>query len=154
MDVRIVTFSETRVAAITHRGAPEREHDTVRRLVAWKIEHCLLNPQQHRSYALHYTDPRIVSPQGHRVEFCLSIDGDVGPNSYGIFAMVIPSARCALARDVGSRTNNQAAKYLYDHWLPRSGEVMSGMPIIFHYVNVGPNVPAADAVTDVYLPLK
>jgi DNA gyrase inhibitor GyrI len=48
--------------------------------------------------------------------------------------------KCALARDVGSRANNQAARYLIGVCLPRSGEVQSGFPHIFHYVHVGPNV--------------
>jgi DNA gyrase inhibitor GyrI len=31
---------------------------------------------------------------------------------------------------------------------------MSGQPIVFHYVNVGPDVKEREAITDVYLPLK
>jgi AraC family transcriptional regulator len=58
-----------------------------------------------------------------------------------------------LARDVGSRVNNQAARYLYEQWLPSSGERLSGHPLIFHYVNVGPNVQAHEAITDVYMPI-
>jgi AraC family transcriptional regulator len=67
---------------------------------------------------------------------------------------VIPSNRCALARDVGSRHNNKAAVYLYEEWLPRSGEALGDFPIFFHYVNVGPNVLEEEMITDVYLPLK
>jgi AraC family transcriptional regulator len=36
MDVQIVSFPETKVAAIEHFGAPALEHDTVRKLIAWK----------------------------------------------------------------------------------------------------------------------
>ncbi len=154
MQVTIVTFPESRVAAITHRGPPSGEHDTARRLIAWKIEHGLLDQARYRSYGLHYTDPRHVAPDSHRVDFCLSVDGPVGPNPHGIFAMTIPAQRCALARDVGSHHDNQAARYLYEEWLPRSGEQMTGAPLVFHYVNVGPGVPAPEAITDVYLPLR
>lgn len=153
MEVRIVTFPETRVALIEHRGSPALEHDTVRKLVAWKLERQLLDPQRHRSYGLHYTDPRSISPSEHRVDFCLSLDEEVGPNPFGIHEAIIPSARCALARDVGSRLNNQAAAYLYDVWLPQSGYELAGRPSIFHYVNVGPKVRAEEMITDVYLPL-
>lgn len=154
MEVRIVTFPETRVAAITHLGAPGREHDTARKLVAWKLEQRLLDPVRHRSYGLHYTDPRTVEPARHRVDFCLSIDDSVGPNPYGIHEKILPAMRCALARDIGSRSNNKAAVYLYEQWLPSSGETASGAPLVFHYVNVGPHVREEDAITDVYLPLK
>ena len=95
-----------------------------------------------------------MSPNEHRVEFCLSVDFEVGCNDYGIYEKTIPSLRCARARDVGSRSDNRAARFLYEEWLPASGELMADFPLIFHYVNVGPDVKEHDAITDVYLPLK
>jgi AraC family transcriptional regulator len=153
MQVSIVTFSETKVASITHLGAPDQEHVTAQKLIDWKIQNLLLDQTRYRSYGLHYTDLRAANPL-HRVDFCLSIDGTVGENDAGIVEKVIPSLRCALARDVGSRANNQAVRYLVEEWLPQSGEVLSGFPIIFHYVNVGPSVKDYEAITDVYLPLE
>lgn len=152
MDVRIVTFPATRVALITHSGSPALEHDTARKLVAWKLEHRLLDPTRYRSYGLHYAAPEAGDPR-YRVDFCLSIDGPVEPNPHGIMEAAIPEQRCAVARDVGARLNNQAARYLMESWLPQSGETPSGAPLIFHYVNVGPQVRAEEAITDVYLPL-
>jgi AraC family transcriptional regulator len=154
MHVVIVTFPQTKVAAITHVGSPFQEHDTARKLIAWKIENHLLDPLRNRSYGLHYRDPNGPDPSKYQVDFCLSIDGAVPENGHGIVEMTIPSLKCALARDVGSRTNNQAAKYLYETWLPASGERLSGHPLIFHYVNVGPSVQPHEAVTDVYMPIK
>ena len=58
-----------------------------------------------------------------------------------------------MARDVGSRLDNKAAKFLFDEWLPRSGERIATLPLVFHYVNVGPQVQEHEAITDVYLPL-
>ena len=153
MQVAIVTFPQTRVAAITHAGAPSQEHDTARKLIAWKIENRLLDPVRNRSYGLHYADPTGPEASRYRVDFCLSIEGPIAPNPHGIVEMASPTLRCALARDVGSRTNNQAARYLYETWLPSSGEKLSGHPLIFHYVNVGPNVQAHEAITDVYMPI-
>ncbi len=153
MDVQIVLFPETNVAAIEHFGSPDLEHDTVRKLVAWKLEQRLLDPLKHRSYGIHYTDPRITSAS-HHVDFCLSIESAVGQNSFGIINKIIPRNRCARARDVGSRYNNKAAVYLFEKWLPRSGEEAGNFPIFFHYVNVGPNVPEEEMITDVYLPLR
>ncbi|HKQ30654.1 MAG TPA: GyrI-like domain-containing protein [Burkholderiales bacterium] len=154
MDVTIVVFPRTKVATIEHLGAPSLEYDSVRKLVAWKLENRLFDPTKHRSYGVHYTDPRITPPSQYRVDFCLSIDEDVGPNPYGIVNKVIPECRCARARDIGSRSNNRAAAHLYDKWLPQSNESLAGLPIIFHYVNVGPNVREEETITDVYLPLK
>jgi AraC family transcriptional regulator len=154
MDVQIVVFPETKVAAIEHFGSPALEHDTARKLIAWKLEHSLLDPSKYRSYGIHYTDPRIAPPSDHHVDFCLSIEYEVGPNSFGIVNKVIPRNRCALARDIGSRYNNKAAVYLCEKWLPQSGEVPGNFPIFFHYVNVGPTVREEEMITDVYLPLK
>jgi AraC family transcriptional regulator len=154
MTVEIVEFPATRVAAIEYRGPPAREHDAVRMLVAWKLEQRLVDQTKYRTYGMHHADPRIVAPSDYRAEFCLSIDREVGTNEYGIYEKVIPGCRCARARDIGSRLDNQAAKYLFEAWLPCSGEVWTGDPAIFHYVNVGPSVKDAEAVTDVYLPLK
>lgn len=154
MRVNIVTFPETKVAGISHVGAPSQEHETVRKLIAWKLEHRLLDQERYRSYGLHYADPRAASPSAYRVDFCLSYDDAVEPNPYGIVGMTIPALRCAVARDVGSRLNNRAAQYLYDEWLPHSGEQIAAHPLVFHYVNVGPTVKEHEAITDVYLPLK
>lgn len=154
MDVQIATFPETKVALITHLGSPHDEHTTARKLVSWKLENRLLDQSKHRSYGLHYSDPWKSPANQYRVDFCLSIEDDVEPNSFGIVQSVIPSMRCAYARDVGSRSNNKAAAFLYYEWLPENGEVLSGSPLIFHYVNVGPNVKEGEAITDVYLPIK
>lgn len=154
MQVSIVTFPKTKVALITHLGPWQKEHETVRKLVEWKIRHGFLDQSRYRSYGLHYTDSRTVDPSEHRVDFCLSIDEDVEDNDVEIVDSVIPELRCALARDVGSRANNQAARYLVEEWLPGSGEEFANFPIIFHYVNVGPNIDENDEITDVYLPLK
>jgi AraC family transcriptional regulator len=154
MRVEIVEFPATKVAVIEHRGSPALEHDTANKLIAWKLEKRFLDPLRYRSYGLHYTDPRTTPLSDHRVDFCLSVDEDVGPNSYGVIDKTIPAARCARARDIGSRLDNRAAAYLANEWLPRSGESASGLPTIFHYVNVGPTIRADDMITDVYLPLK
>jgi AraC family transcriptional regulator len=154
MDVQIVVFPETNVAAIEHVGPPALEHDTVRKLVAWKLEQGLLDPTKYRSYGVHFTDPRTTHPSEHHVDFCLSIESAVGPNPFGIINKTLPRSRCALARDIGSRHDNKAAVYLFETWLPRSGEQPGDFPIFFHYVNVGPGVREEEMITDVYLPLR
>lgn len=153
MDVEIVIFPETRVAAVEHHGSPALEHETVKKLVAWKLENRFLDPLKYRSYGIHYTDPHNTPPSKHRADFCLSFDGNVGANPYGIVNKVIPLLRCARARDIGSRSNNKAAAFLYKIWLPQSGEALGDFPMFFHYVNVGPNVREEEMITDVYLPL-
>src|SRR5512136_1016532 len=111
MDVEIVTFPETKVAVIEHHGSSALEYETARKLITWKLENRLLDQMKYRSYGLHYTDPFSTPPAEHHVDFCLSVEEDVAQNSYGIKTKTIPSMRCVRARDVGSRSNNQAAVY-------------------------------------------
>lgn len=152
MDVRIVDFPETRVGAVEHRGPPEREHETARRLIAWRIEQ-RLSPDRHATYGVHYTDPRTTPPAEHRVDLCVAVDAAVAPNPYGVVAKTIPGGRCAVVRHLGSRGDVSSAAYLHEVWLPSSGEALGDFPMFFHYVNVGPNVRPHEMITDVYLPL-
>ena len=153
MDVSIVSFPETKVAVLEHRGRPDREHETIRRLVEWRIASGLALGQS-RSFGVHYNDPRKVSPAEYRVDFCLEVEHDVAPNPQGVVTKHIPGGRCAVARHYGSRENVSVAYHLYDVWLPGSGERVRDFPVFFHYVNVGPNVQEHEMITDVYLPLR
>lgn len=153
MEVKIVEFPETQVAVAEHRGPPELEYETSRKLIEWRTQHGL-SPTNHRTYGVHYTDPQSVAPAEHRVDFCLTYYQPVQPNAQGIVSKTIPASRCVVARHLGSRRFNAAAVYLYREWLPKSGECLGDYPIFFHYVNVGPDVQESEMITDVYLPLK
>lgn len=153
MDVRIVDFPETRVAVVEHRGSPETEHETARRLIDWRIAN-RVSPEQHRTFGIHYTDPRTTPPAEHRVDFAVEFPRDVPPNPFGVLGKVIEGGRCAVARHLGRRELNTTAVWLFEAWLPASGEVLRDSPTFFHYVNVGPNVREHEMITDVYLPLR
>lgn len=103
MNVQIVVFPETQVAAVEHFGSPDLEHDTARKLIAGKLEQRLLDRLKCSSDGIDYTDPLTTRPSDHHVDFCLSIDQDIAPNSLGILNKMIPRNRCALARDIASR---------------------------------------------------
>ena len=153
MQVEIVQFPRTPVAAFEYRGPSEREHDASRTFIEWRIQN-RLSPDKHRTYGIHYnmTDPRVTGTS--HIDLCVSYDGDVAPNPQGVVSKVIPELRCARARHRGSRDFNSTAFELYTQWLPASGEAVGGFPWFFHYVNVGPNVQVNEMITDVYLPLR
>ena len=152
MDVRIVDFPETRVAVFEHRGPAHLEYETTRKLVAWRIAN-RLPPDRHRTYGLHYDDPRTTPPAQYRMDLCISVDQPVPDKGEGVVNKVIPAMRCAIARQLGARDDVDAAAYRAETWLPASGETLRDFPMIFHYVNVGPDVADHDMITDVYLPL-
>jgi len=151
-EVRIVTFPATKVMVAEHLGPAELETQTARRLVRWRVANGL-SVERHRSYGIHYTDPRVTPPEQHRVDFCLPIDDEPPPNTEGLVTRVSPACRCAVVRHLGSREKNTTATWLLTEWLPSSGETLGDFPLIFHYVNVGPAIPESELITDVYLPL-
>jgi AraC family transcriptional regulator len=153
VNVQIVNFPDTKVAAIEHRGSPHLEHYTVHKLIEWRLENRMY-PDQHRSYGVHYNDPRTTPSENYRVDFCISVERDIPSNPQGVVNKTIPRGRCAVVRHFGSRENVSAASYIYEVWFPQSGEALRDFPIFFHYVNVGPNVLDHEMITDVYLPLQ
>lgn len=153
MEVDIVNFPETKVAVVEHHGPPELEHESVMRLVRWRIASKLPPSDINRSYGVHYNDPQQIAPSDYRVDLCVSVESDVHNNEFGVVNKVIPALRCVKVRHIGSRNNVSAAQYLYKHWLPESGEKCDKFPVFFHYVNVGPEIKEKDMITDVYLPI-
>ena len=154
MNVEIVNFPETKVAVIEHHGSPKLEHESIYKLVSWRLENKLPPSDLHRSYGIHYNDPNKVSPSDYRVDLCVSVAHDVVKNSHGVVTKIIPANRCAKVRYFGSRKNVIAAIILYEEWLPNSGEKLAEFPIFFHYVNVGPQIKESKMITDVYLPIR
>jgi AraC family transcriptional regulator len=154
IDVEIVDFPATKVAVVEHCGAPEKEYESVKKLVAWRMANKLPPSDLHRSYGIHYNDPSNVAAAEYRVDLGVSVQEDVAANAFGVVNKTIPALKCAKVRHLGSRENVTAARYLYKEWLASSGEQLADFPVFFHYVNVGPNIQADDMITDVYLPLR
>lgn len=123
------------------------------KFIAWRIEN-KLSPDRHRSYGVHYNNPRTTPAQEYHVDLCVTIEQDVQPNTSGIINKVIPAGRCAVTRYIGSRKYVSVADDLCLNWLPNSGERLRDFPVFFHYVNVGPNVQENEMITDVYLPIS
>ncbi|MEH6358609.1 MAG: GyrI-like domain-containing protein [Pseudomonadales bacterium] len=153
MNIEIINFPETNIAVIEHHGSPALEHESIKKLIDWRIENKLPPSDIHRSYGIHYNDPGKVTPADYRVDLCVSVPQAIPENSSGVINKVIPALRCAKVRHCGSRENVTAAHYLYAQWLPNSEEQLAEFPLFFHYVNVGPEVQEQDMITDVYLPI-
>jgi AraC family transcriptional regulator len=151
MNVEIVDFPETRVAAIEHLGSTANVYDSTRRLIEWRIAN-RVPPQGHATYGVHH-DLRTHADAGYRMDVCVAYDREVAPNPQGVVARVIPGGRCARVRHVGSREFIPVVQPLFTEWLPGSGETLRDFPVFFHYVNVGPGVQDHEMITDVYLPL-
>lgn len=153
MQVELVDFPRTLIAALEHRGPEHLSHKTTMKFIDWRRS-VGIKPDQGQTYGIHYTDPVNTLPEDYRFDIAVSIAAPVAPNEFGVITKEIPAGRCARVRHLGSRHWIGAAEWLYREWLPRSGEHTRAFPLFFHYLNVGPGVFERDMITDVYLPLR
>lgn len=152
--VSIVDFPETRVAALEHRGDPERLGASIRRFIEWRKRE-KLPPKTSDTFNIFYDDPAGADPCDFRMDLCAATERDIAPNDEGIVAKVIPAGRCALLRHVGPEEGFvRALEYLYAEWLPRSGEELRDFPPFCRRVRFFPDVPEHEAVTEIFLPLE
>lgn len=154
MQVRIVDFSATRVAALEHRGPRERVNETVRKFIDWRIRSGQSPVETSRTFGIPYANPDTTPPEAFRFDVCGEIHDMVAPNAYGVRELVIPGGRCAVVRHVGSPDHIDESIYpIYRDWLPASGEELRDHPLFFHYLSVHPETPQERWQTDTYIPL-
>lgn len=151
-DVMIVDFPATAVALIEHRGDPVAIGDTIRRFIDWRRANGLA-PAKSATFNILHNDPDGVPAEEYRLDIACAAN-TVAPNHAGIGEGLIPAGRCAVVRMTGAGDNlRPAAHFLYADWLPRSGEELRDFPMFAQRVKFFPDVPANEAVTDVFLPL-
>ena len=151
-DVRIIQFPETPVAILTHQGDPRLLGDTIRRYIGWRKANGL-PPSKSATFNLLHTDPETTAPADYRLDLCCATDR-VDANDAGVVAGVIQAGRCAVLRLIGSSDDlRPAVQFLYADWLPRSGLELRDHPIFAQRVTLYPDVPAHEAITDIFLPL-
>jgi AraC family transcriptional regulator len=155
MQVSIVDFKETAIAALEHLGDPRLVNDTVKRFIEWRKQSGLSPITTSRTLGIPYENPDVVAPELFRFDVCGEITEPIPENRQGVVNKIIPGGRCAVTRHLGSRDHIGASIYpLYREWLPTSGEELRDFPVFFHYVNLVPNELEQDMVTDIYLPLR
>jgi len=156
MDVKIVEFVEIKIAKIEHRGAPERVNNTALKFIEWRKTSGLSPVNSSQTYGIAYDDPETTEPDNFRFDICGSVIKDISEdNTQGVVNGIIPAGRCAVVRHLGSHDRlGESAYYLYRDWLPGSGEELRDFPMLFHYLNLFPEVAEHELETDVYLPLS
>jgi AraC family transcriptional regulator len=153
-EVRVVEFATTRVAVLEHRGDPAQLDASVQRFVAWRRQNDL-PPAASATFNILYDKLPASDPSEFRFDLCAATDRDIAANEFGIISKTIPGGKCAVLRHVGSEAGLGETLYcLYAQWLPDSGEELRNFPVFFQRVSFFPEVPAHQAVTDVFLPLE
>lgn len=155
MNIQINEFEETKVAVLEHRGAAELLNDSVSIFLDWRKQSQLSPITTSKTYGIAYDDPKATEAEKFRFDICGSVETDVPENQQGVITRLIPGGRCAVLRHCGSHEDmDEKVHYLYGEWLPESGETLRDFPCFFHYLNLFPDVPEHELITDIYLPLK
>lgn len=154
-DVAIREVPSTPVAMMTHVGEPSSIDATVKRFIAWRRANALTDLDL-PLFGIFPTDTRSTPAAEFRMQICIGSDRAVLPNDDGVEAGSIPGGRVASLRLFGTAGDDlePAALFLYRDWLPASGEELRDFPLYCQRVKFFPLVPAHDAITDVFLPLR
>ncbi|MGF6931476.1 AraC family transcriptional regulator [Paraburkholderia sp. UCT70] len=154
MQVKIVDFAETRVAALEHCGSPGLVNESARKFIDWRIQSGQSPVASSRTFGVPHGNPDTVPADEFRFDICGEIDEPVAPNLYGVRELVMPGGRCAVVRHAGSTDHIGETIYpVYRDWLPSSGEELQDHPLFFHYLSVYPETPLDQWQTDIYIPL-
>lgn len=152
--VRIVTFEETLVAGLEHRGPPAQIPASVRKFIAWRKDFGT-PPSKSATYNLFYDDPKTAPAEAFRFGICCKVERPVEKNTFGVETGIIPGGRCAVFRHRGPLENaDDAIREFYRDWLPASGETLRDFPLFVERVSFFPDVAEHEAITDIYLPLQ
>ena len=154
MQVQIVEFPETRVAALEHYGSPGMLDESVRRFIDWRIHSGQSPVASSRTFGIPYSNPDVTPPDAYRFTICGEVHEAVRPNTKGVYESMIPGGRCAVIRHVGATDHIGETVYpIYRDWLPVSGEELRDHPLFFHFLSVYPDTPLDQWHTDIYIPL-
>ena len=154
MQVRIVDFTEVRLAALEHRGPPGQVSETVGRFIEWRKRSGQSPVATSRSFGIPYNNPDTTAPEDFRFAICGELFEALRPNDEGVHTLSLPGGRCAVVRHVGSPDHIGETIYpLYRDWLPGSGEELRDHPLFFHYLSIYPQTPLEQWQTDIYVPL-
>ncbi len=153
-DVRIVSFPETPIAVLEHRGAPGLLPNSIQRFIAWRKLN-KLPPSVSATFNLIYDDPEQTPAADFRFDLAAAVSTPAAENEHGIVNKLIPAGECAVLRHTGSDAElGNVVRFLYNDWLPQSERNLRDFPLFFQRISFFPDVPEHLMVTDVFLPLQ
>lgn len=154
VNVQIVDFPDTPIGVKEHWGPVAKLNYAVGQFIEWRKTSGLSPKDSCRTFGIAYENPETVEPERFHFDVGGEVHGPIPPNPQGVIGKLIPGGRCAVVRHLGSHDRIGDSIYpLYRDWLPGSGEELRDFPLFFHYLNLIPETPEGELVTDIYLPL-
>jgi AraC family transcriptional regulator len=154
MQINIVEFETTKIAALEHRGPVETLNDSISLFIEWRKSSQLSPLKTSQTYGLAYDDPKTTPPEVFRFDICSSVAADIPENSQGVINKIIPGGRCAVLRHQGPHAlMDDKIRYLFTRWLPENNMELRDFPCFLHYLNLFPEVAEHELMTDIYVPV-
>jgi AraC family transcriptional regulator len=151
--VESVVLPKLRVAAIHHRGDYRLTSKAFERLMTVAATTGLLAPTT-RTIGIYHDDPVSVPEDELRSSACISVPEEWRPSGELVEAS-IEGGRYARIVHRGPYAELKAAyDWLYQTWLPASGEEPRNLPCLEEYLNDPRHVAAKDLETAVMMPLQ
>ncbi|MFT5788855.1 MAG: AraC family transcriptional regulator, partial [Shewanella sp.] len=155
VNVELTTRAATMVAVLEHHGAPNTLNNSIQQFITWRKTTQESPVATSQSIGVPYNDPNNVPAEQFHFDICGSVAQEVNPNAHGVITKVIPGGRFAKIRHLGSHQQMDDKIYqFYRDWLPNSGETLNDFPLFFQYINLFPEVPENELITDIYFALK
>jgi len=154
-DVTIRDVPDTPVAIIEHRGDRATFGDTRQRFIDCR-KAAGVSPETNPMFMVFRSEREPANPADYSADLCFATEQPIAADDPQMKAGVIPGGRCAVLRYPGNTQNLEpAALYLYQDWLPASGEEARDFPIYSQRrLSPVPDVPAYEMVLELFLPLK
>lgn len=152
--VNVQHFPATTIAEWVHQGHPNLVMKTVKSFIDWRKQE-KLPPSTYRTFNLLYDDPATTPEEDYRFGVACEVPQEKAVEHSKIKKTVIPEGLCATVRLIGD--DSQIGAYiheLYASWLPDTLFALRDFPIFIERVRFYPEVGAADAITDIYLPIE
>jgi AraC family transcriptional regulator len=154
--VKIVQLQSMRVAALPHKGSYNSIGDSFQKLTAWAVGRHLMGPNT-RMFGIYYDDPDSKPLADLNSDACVSVPEGFALNEQDMpFHITHTSAgRCAQVVFTGPYAElHTAYAWLYQVWLPQSGEQPGDQPPIEEYLNDPRSNPPSAWQTAISIPLK
>lgn len=158
-EVTLKTIDDFTMIGVPHKGSYMNIGNAFEKLFGWLGMKGLISPAM-RSFGIYLDDPAAVAEDQLRSAACATIEGmtdDMAATEGGIPVETfhIAGGEYAILRHKGPYSDMQSAyQWLYGEWLTSSGREVADQPCFEEYVNNPREVPPAELLTDIYMPLK
>jgi AraC family transcriptional regulator len=143
------------LAAVDHTGPYMNIGRAFEAVFRWAGTRDLLTPAT-RTIGIYFDDPAAVDEDKLRSQACVDIAKPDGVSfDGGVSRIELKGGEFAVLTHVGPYAQLCFAyQWLYGEWLPNSGREAGDAPVHEEYMNDPRDTPAAELVTEIWLPLK